>query len=119
MHTTSVSDSAKCKKETKFETYALIPEQTLSHWVGLGVCHQPDVKLSEIRTVFGVSHVSSHTEEFWCNETVICGAFNKFIDFFVQKFKNVVDSWKFRMLLLHILWDDWPIFMISRSNEQL
>ena len=23
------------------------------------------------------------------------------------------------MLLLHILWDDWPIFMISRSNEQL
>ena len=23
------------------------------------------------------------------------------------------------MLLLHILWDDWPIFMISRSNVQL
>ena len=23
------------------------------------------------------------------------------------------------MLLLYILWDDWPIFMISRSNEQL
>ena len=23
------------------------------------------------------------------------------------------------MLLLHILWDDWPIFMISASNEQL
>ena len=23
------------------------------------------------------------------------------------------------MLLLYILWDDWPIFMISRSNQQL
>ena len=23
------------------------------------------------------------------------------------------------MLLLYILWDDWPIFMISRPNEQL
>ena len=25
---------------------------------------------------------------------------------------------KFTMLLLYILWDDWPIFMISGSNEQ-
>ena len=33
--------------------------------------------------------------------------------FFVQAFKIVVDSWKFNMLLLYILWDDWPIFMIS------
>ena len=39
--------------------------------------------------------------------------------FFVQAFKIVVDSWKFCMLLLYILWDDWPIFMISGSNEQL
>ena len=46
-------------------------------------------------------------------------AFNKFPDFFVQAFKIVIDSWKFTMLLLYILWDDWPIFMISRSNEQL
>ena len=38
---------------------------------------------------------------------------------FVQAFKIVVDSWKFSMLLLYILWDDWPIFMISCSNEQL
>ena len=44
----------------------------------------------------------------------------KFPDFFfVQAFKIVVDSWKFSMLLLYILWDDWPIFMISASNEQL
>ena len=47
------------------------------------------------------------------------GAFNKFPNFFVQAFKIVVDSWKFTMLLLYIVWDDWPIFMISVSNEQL
>ena len=56
-------------------------------------------------------------------QTGICcdlrDAFNKFPDFFVQAFKTVVDSWKFTMLLLYILWDDWPIFMISGSNEQL
>ena len=39
--------------------------------------------------------------------------------FFVQTFNIVVDSWKFSMLLLYILWNDWPIFMISGSNEQL
>ena len=49
----------------------------------------------------------------------IRGAFNKFPDVFVQAFKIVVVSWKFTMLLLYILWDDWPIFMISVSNEQL
>ena len=42
-----------------------------------------------------------------------------FQTFFVQAFKIVVDSWKFCMLLLYILWDDWLIFMISGSNEQL
>ena len=42
-----------------------------------------------------------------------------FQTFFVQAFKIVVDSWKFTMLLLYILWDDWPIFRISASNEQL
>ena len=49
----------------------------------------------------------------------IRGAFNKFPDFFVQAFKIVVHSWKFSMLLLYIIWDDWPIFMISGSNQQL
>ena len=38
---------------------------------------------------------------------------------FVQTFKIGVDSWKFSVLSLYILWDDWPIFMISGSNEQL
>ena len=42
-----------------------------------------------------------------------------FHTFFVQAFKIVVDSWKYSTLLLYILWDDWPIFKISRSNEQL
>ena len=39
--------------------------------------------------------------------------------FFAPAFKIVVDSWKFTILLLYILWNDWPIFMISTSNEQL
>ena len=37
----------------------------------------------------------------------------------MRGFKIIEDSWKFSMLLLYILWDDWPIFMISASNEQL
>ena len=42
-----------------------------------------------------------------------------FQTFFVQAFKIVIDSCQFSMLLLYVLWDDWPIFMISASNEQL
>ena len=51
--------------------------------------------------------------------TDIHGAFNKFQAFFLQAFIIVVDTWKFTSLLLYISWDDWPIFMISGSNEQL
>ena len=54
-----------------------------------------------------------------CVCVCVCGAFNKFSDFFVQAFKIVVDFWKFSILLLYILWDDWLIFMISGLNEQL
>ena len=50
---------------------------------------------------------------------MIRGVFNKFPDFFVQAFKIVLDSWKYSMLLLYILWDDWSTFMISGSNAQL
>ena len=49
----------------------------------------------------------------------ISGAFNKFPGFCVQAFRIVVDSCEFTMLLLYILWNDTPIFMISSSNEQL
>ena len=49
----------------------------------------------------------------------IRGVFNKFPDFFIWAFKIVVDSWKFSILLLYILWDDRQIFMISGSNHQL
>ena len=42
-----------------------------------------------------------------------------FQTFFVWVFKIVVDTWKFSLLLLYILWDDRPIFMISGLNEQL
>ena len=42
-----------------------------------------------------------------------------FQTFFVQAFEIVVYSWKFSMLLLYIIWDYWPIIIISGSNEQL
>ena len=41
-----------------------------------------------------------------------------FQTFFVWAFRIVVDSW-FSMLLIYILWDDWPIFIISGLNKQL
>ena len=48
------------------------------------------------------------------------GAYDSIPDFFfVWVFKIVVYSWKFSMLLLYIWWDDWPISMISGSNQQL
>ena len=59
------------------------------------------------------------------NDTQIVNEINNFLSwisfrtFFVQAFKIVVDTWKFSMLLLYILWDDWLISMISGSNEQL
>ena len=43
----------------------------------------------------------------------------RFQTFFVQAFKIGIDSWKFTMVLLYRLWDVWPIFMFSGSNEQL
>ena len=42
-----------------------------------------------------------------------------FQPFLVWSFKIVVDSWKFSILLRYILSDDWPILMISASNQQL
>ena len=42
-----------------------------------------------------------------------------FQTFLVQAFKIVVNSWRFSILLLFILWDDRPISIISGSNEQL
>ena len=41
-----------------------------------------------------------------------------FPDFFVEAFKIVGDTWKFSMLLLYILWDDWPIFKFSNGQLQ-
>ena len=62
----------------------------------------------------------------WCHELIflpkpqIYEAHSiSFQTFFVQTSRIVVDSWKFTMLLLYILSDDWPIFMISGLNEQL
>ena len=59
--------------------------------------------------------------DFYSIEKYLRGTFNKFPDFFffVLTFNIVVDSCQFTMLLLYILCDDWLIFMISGSNEQL
>ena len=64
-------------------------------------------------------YIYIYQEDFALNDLhwLILGAFNKFPTFFVQAFKIVVDSWTFSMLLLYMLWDDWPIFMISGSNQ--
>ena len=64
----------------------------------------------------GYQHKKKHKQP---HQGIVHGVFNKFPDVFVQAFKIVVDSWKFSMLLLYIVWDDWPIFMISASNEHL
>ena len=42
-----------------------------------------------------------------------------FPSFFLWAFKSAIDIWKLSMLLLYIWWDDWPIFIISGSNELL
>ena len=55
----------------------------------------------------------------WLHSIILCGVFNKFPDIFVQALRIVVDSWKFTMLLLYMLCDDWRIFMISGSKEKL
>ena len=70
--------------------------------------------------------LSSSAQRFQCLYGALWGSFKQYVvhlisfqTFFVQAFKIVVDSCKFTMLLLYILWDDWPIFMISGSNEEL
>ena len=55
----------------------------------------------------------------WVIVTLYVGPSISFQTLFVQAFKIVLDSWKFSMLLLYILWDDWLIVMISALNEQL
>ena len=54
-----------------------------------------------------------------CIYIYIRGSYDKFPEFFLSAFKIVEDSWKFTMLLLYILWDDWRICKISGTNEQL
>ena len=63
--------------------------------------------------------IGSFSNKNWAIKLDIRGAYDKFPDIFRRGFKIVVDIWKFSMLLLYILWDDWPIFMISGSNQKL
>ena len=80
----------------------------------------------EIRFVSKVFPFRCHVLFFSCDISSVCPLLRKYMEhsisfqtFFVQAFKIVIDSWRFCMLLIYILWDDWPIFMISGSNEQL
>ena len=63
--------------------------------------------------LFCFFYFSSHTLYMYEVHTI------SFQTFFVWAFKIAVDSWKFTMLLLYVVWDDRPIFMISGSKEQL
>ena len=40
------------------------------HRLGIGVCHQPDVKLGGFQSQLGASCIYSFTEKWWYNETV-------------------------------------------------
>ena len=65
--------------------------------------------------IFVLQHLKYHKP---CKKYYVVPSISFQTDF-VQAFKIVIDSWKFSMLLQYILWDDWPILMISGSNEQL
>ena len=81
------------------------------------------LEVSRISSHTKASQISRHTKELWCIAVCLWMTINVVpsISFqtFCTGFKIVVDSWEFSMLLLYILWDDWPIFMISASKEQL
>ena len=70
------------------------------------------------RTILSFNYVHQEMFFFQIIHLIRC-AFKNFPDFFVQAFKINIDTWKFSMSLQYILWDNWPIFMISASNEQL
>ena len=73
---------------------------------------------AQLRLVYLYLYISTHTHTHIYIYIYVVNSIS-FQTIFVQPFKIVVDSGKFTMLLLYILWDDWPIFTISRSNEQL
>ena len=106
--------------------YNCTQEKNIYTWKNLTVCKQEIARLETILLcanklalvrLKGLTTNYSFTNYIYIH--IYVGAFNKFPDFFVQAFINAVDSWKVTMLLIYILWDDWPIFMISASNEQL
>ena len=63
---------------------------------------------------YKISSVCSLKYPYSCSTSYLVPSISLVAFFLEQEFKIVVDSWKFSMLLLYILWDDWPIFMILR-----
>ena len=103
----------KKKKEKKKET-----EGTPHKLLRMRITPMTKRFLQILSTYFGYSYLLDFLLGSYQN-TYICGEFNKFPDFFVLAFRIIVHTWELSMLLLYILWDDWRIFMISASNEQL
>ena len=68
---------------------------------------------SNKKSIYPSSHTHTHTHTH--KHVVPSISFQTFL----YRHLKVSNSWKFIMLLLYILWDDWPIFMISGSNKQL
>ena len=70
--------------------------------------------LSSLLFIFKHSHTKAHTDPYIHIYEVLTISFHTFL------YKHLKLSYeKFSMLLLYILCDDWPVFMISRSNEKL
>ena len=83
------------------------------------VCPQRDLYfLGFIYLFILFSHTCMFPPYCFCLRTYVVHSIS-FQTFFVQAFEIVIDSWNFSMLLLYILWDDWPIFRISGLNQQL
>ena len=108
---------------------ALFLNLTLWSYISVCECVCVCVYVSMLVCVFAHTYTHTHTYIYIYMCVCVCvyiyiyiyvrRAYDKFPVFFVRAFKIVIDSRKFSILLIYILWDDWPIFMISGSNESL
>ena len=97
-----------------------LPKQILYSQFREGSCKTGRPKLRYkgiIKRNLGLINISSHNWQYLSkNKNKSEGRISRLS---LSNIMDNVDSWKFSMLLLYILWDGWPIFMISGSNKQL
>ena len=96
--------------------YSLTHTHTHTHTLSVCLSVCLTLSLSHSQT-----HTHTHTHTYIYIYIYICIYIYEvhtvsFQTFFVWAFKIGVDSWKFGMLLIYILWDDRSIFRISGSN---